>query len=61
MTRYYPIPAKENAEAHGRYLNEVRKLPNFYACGRLADYKYYNMDNAVERALDVFEEIERNI
>jgi UDP-galactopyranose mutase len=61
LTRYYPIPAEENTRAHSGYAEEIKKLPNFHACGRLADYKYYNMDNAIERALDVFSEIERKI
>ena len=36
---------------------EAEKLKGVYFVGRLAEYKYYNMDQAIKRALDVFEQI----
>lgn len=55
---YYPIPKEENKEKYARYLREAQKLSGrVYFAGRLADYKYYNMDQAVGRALKLFEEI----
>lgn len=32
---------------------------NVFFLGRLGDYKYYDMDKAVERAIDLFEEINK--
>lgn len=55
---YYPIPREENRELYNRYTEEAAKLGNRVVfAGRLADYKYYNMDQAVARALKVFEDI----
>lgn len=54
--RYYPISSDENRSLYNKYLEEAGKLKEVYFLGRLGDYKYYNMDQAVERALDVFEE-----
>lgn len=57
--RYYPIPKEENNELYQKYLSEAEKLGNVYFLGRLGDYKYYDMDKAILRALEVFEEIEK--
>ncbi len=54
---YYPIPRAENRELYNQYQQEVQKLKGVHFAGRLADYKYYNMDQAVGRALSLFEEI----
>ncbi len=54
---YYPIPREENRERYVLYEKEAAKLEgSVLFAGRLADYKYYNMDQAVARALKVFEE-----
>ena len=55
--RYYPVPQKENEELYNRYLEKAKHIPNLHFLGRLGDYKYYNMDKAVARALQLFEEI----
>ena len=55
--RYYPVPKEENKKLYDRYSAEAEKLNNVYFLGRLGDYKYYNMDQAIERALEVFERI----
>lgn len=54
---YYPIINDENVKIHNKYKNDVKGIRNLFICGRLADYKYYNMDNAIERALEIYEEI----
>ena len=55
--RYYPIPKSENTELYQKYLNEAKMFNNVYFLGRLGDYKYYNMDRAILRAIELFEEI----
>ncbi len=53
--RYYPIVDEKNTKLYKKYLSESTK--NVHFLGRLGDYKYYNMDKAVERAINLFEEI----
>lgn len=55
--RYYPINNKENDRLYNKYLKEARKQKNVYFFGRLGDYKYYNMDLAVERVFKLFNEL----
>jgi UDP-galactopyranose mutase len=56
--RYYPIVGNRNAELYDRYLALAAGLPKVHFLGRLGDYKYYDMDKAVARALKLFEEIQ---
>ncbi len=55
--RYYPINKPENAELYTKYINDAKAFPNVYFLGRLGDYKYYNMDQAVDRALELYETV----
>lgn len=53
---YYPIPRKENDELLAKYLEEAKKIENqVHFVGRLAEYKYYNMDQIAGVALQLFE------
>jgi UDP-galactopyranose mutase len=53
---YYPIPKEEYRALYKSYQQEAEKLRGqVWFMGRLADYQYYNMDQAVARALSVFE------
>jgi UDP-galactopyranose mutase len=55
---YYPVPREENRKRYNLYLSEAESLSDrVLFAGRLADYKYYNMDQAVARALGVFEKL----
>lgn len=55
---YYPIPKTEYRELYKKYQQEADKLEGRVVfAGRLADYQYYNMDQAVARALSLFERI----
>jgi UDP-galactopyranose mutase len=54
---YYPIINNENTNRYNKYWNEAKKWRNIYLCGRLAEYRYYNMDAVIERALETYEEI----
>ena len=56
--RYYPIPKEENTILYNKYLNKAKTLTNVYFLGRLGDYKYYDMDKAILRAMEVFEGVE---
>ncbi|WP_286006210.1 UDP-galactopyranose mutase [Campylobacter avium] len=50
--RYYPVPNEENEALYQSYLTEAKELKNVYFLGRLGDYKYYDMDKTVHRALN---------
>ena len=52
---YYSIPREDNREIYRKYKTEAAKLRTVFFAGRLADYNYYNMDQAVARALSCFE------
>ncbi|MFB2878322.1 UDP-galactopyranose mutase [Floridanema aerugineum] len=54
---YYPVPRPENAELYKKYKALADAIPEVYFVGRLATYKYYNMDQCVAQALTVFKEI----
>lgn len=55
--RYYPVPNDHNQQLYQKYLHNIIQKKDTYFLGRLADYKYYNMDQVVERALTVFNKI----
>ena len=54
---YYPIKNDENDQKYQLYLEMSSKIGNLYLCGRLADYKYYNMDNVMIRAQETAQKI----
>jgi UDP-galactopyranose mutase len=51
---YYPVPRKENAALYAQYKALADATPKVYFVGRLATYKYYNMDQIVAQALTVY-------
>jgi UDP-galactopyranose mutase len=51
---YYPIPRSENAELYKQYKALADATPGVHFVGRLATYKYYNMDHVVAQALKVY-------
>jgi len=56
--RFYPIPTENNIALYKRYLDSAKKrYPNMHFLGRLGDYKYYDMDKAVKRAMEVYKEV----
>jgi UDP-galactopyranose mutase len=55
---YYPIPRPENAELLRRYEELARSVPDVWFVGRLATYRYYNMDQVVGQALATFARID---
>jgi UDP-galactopyranose mutase len=56
---YYPIPKADNAELYKKYQTLADQLENTYFVGRLATYKYYNMDQVVAQSLATFKKIQR--
>jgi len=57
---YYPVPNKLNQEVFKKYrdLAKVRECThNVHFVGRLANYKYFNMDATIVNALDMFYEV----
>jgi len=54
---YYPIPRPENAELYKKYQSKTESIPNTYFTGRLATYKYYNMDQVVAQSLALYKKI----
>lgn len=54
---YYPVPRPENAETYKKYQQLAATTSNTHFVGRLATYKYYNMDQVVAQALTLFKKI----
>ena len=54
---YYPVPRKENGELYRKYAALAEQTPNVHFAGRLATYKYYNMDQVVAQALTLFNKL----
>ena len=54
---YYPVFTDDAKNRYLDYLELSEKFKNIILIGRLAEYKYYDMDDAVKRALEVFESI----
>ena len=52
MEPYYPVNDERNSAVYEKYKSEADKLENVMFCGRLAEYKYYDMHMIVELALD---------
>lgn len=53
---YYPFPTKEHKEHFQKYEQKMKNEKDVIFLGRLAEYRYYNMDAVVRSALDVFQE-----
>lgn len=53
---YYPILDEPNNDLKQKYLQEIQKLKNILFVGRLAEYKYYAMDELIEHCLTLFNE-----
>lgn len=56
---YYPVLNEKNLKIYERYRQEAEKHPDVHFVGRLANYKYFNMDQAFKNALDLFYKIEK--
>jgi UDP-galactopyranose mutase len=57
---YYPIPNENNEALYKRYAAEAKKLNTVHFIGRLATYRYYNMDQVAAQALTTFTQLARS-
>lgn len=58
---YYPVMTEESGRLYQMYLEDVKKYKDLFLCGRLAEFKYYNMDICIEHALSYFEHIKTHL
>jgi UDP-galactopyranose mutase len=54
---YYPVPRPENAELYKKYQLLAAGMKKVYFTGRLATYKYYNMDQVVGQSLTLYKKL----
>ena len=54
---YYPIPKPENAAVYAQYQALAKSTPAVHFVGRLATYRYYNMDQVVAQALTTYKHL----
>jgi UDP-galactopyranose mutase len=54
---YYPVPKSENQEMYKQYKILADAMPNVHFVGRLATYRYYNMDQVVAQALTTYQKL----
>jgi UDP-galactopyranose mutase len=54
---YYPIPRPENAAIYAKYRELALARPDVHFVGRLATYRYYNMDQVVGQALTLYKKL----
>lgn len=57
---YYPLATNEAREKYNKYFELSKQYKNLYLCGRMALYKYINMDQAIDDALKLAKELIEN-
>jgi UDP-galactopyranose mutase len=57
---YYPVPNEQNMALYSKYKQLADKEEGIHFLGRLANYKYFNMDQAINNALEFFDEMCQN-
>jgi UDP-galactopyranose mutase len=57
---FYPVPSAKNQQLYEQYKRAADQLAGqgIYFVGRLANYKYFNMDEAIKNALQLFHQLE---
>lgn len=61
ISPFYPVITQETKERYQKYLNDAGAYKNLFLCGRLAEFKYYNMDDCIMRAFSVANSIKEYI
>lgn len=56
---YYPVLNEKNLKIYKKYQEEAENHPDIHFVGRLANYKYFNMDEAFKNALNLFHSLEK--
>lgn len=56
---YYPINDAKNTELYNKYKKKAKECKNVFFGGRLGEYKYYDMDDVIRKAMDDVEKILR--
>ena len=54
---YYPVPRQQNAALYAKYKDLTQSTKDVFFAGRLATYKYYNMDQVVAQSLKIYSDI----
>ena len=54
---YYPIASEQSRETYQKYVDYSKNFTNLHLCGRLAQFKYMNMDQVIESALTLSESL----
>lgn len=54
---YYPVLTEESQKQYAKYKETADSIDNLVLCGRLADFKYYNMDQVIKNALNISEQL----
>ena len=54
---YYAILNEENEALYGKYAQDASRYGNMFCLGRLAEYKYYNIDAMAKKALELADKI----
>merc|ERR1712050_106099 len=57
---YYPVPNKQNQELYEKYRKLAEAESEVCFVGRLASYKYFNMDQAILNALEIYDNLREN-
>jgi UDP-galactopyranose mutase len=57
----YPFPDKANKFLYEKYKKETQSLTNTIICGRLGEYRYYDMDQAIGRAMGIASKLLENL
>lgn len=55
---YYPVLTENSSKMYSKYKKYADKFDNLTLCGRLAEFKYFNMDQVILRALEIYETME---
>lgn len=56
---FYPVITDETKQKYAAYEVEAKRYNSLFLCGRLAEFRYYNMDDCILHAFEIFEKIKR--
>lgn len=56
---YYPVLTKQGMDSYKKYNARAQSIEDLYLCGRLAEFQYYNMDQAIERAFYICKTLDK--